>query len=320
MFRNSRKAADIAEQDGHLALFAAELQAFGVGGNLPDHLGRQIAVKGGVDIGPLLFFLAETQQGLDRVNQDQRDDRPCRIEQIVQLVKGQPAASGYRGRRSEPDRCADRGSRTGQQERQSAAEQQDQEKLHPRRPVGADQKLAEDHLLGGLRVDGDARLVLGQRCRDQIAQAGCAGADEDDLPLDRRAYLLCGHIARQQPPGRDRAFGCRLAEMHPQFASGRRRHLEIADPQVDDGSGRARCLAAAVAGLDQNRVRLLRYPQGFQRKRRHQLVLVEKHQRRSAQYPVGIADDAQRTQSGGRLLQLRQGLHRPPILFDLSVW
>ena len=106
--------------------------------------------------------------------------------------------------------------------------------------------------------------------------------------------------------------------MHPQFAGGGGWHFKIADPQVDDGAGRAGGLAAAVAGLDQYRVRLLRHPQGLDRERGQQLVLVEEYQRRSAQYAVGVTDNAQRTQSGGGLLQLRQGLHGSPILFNLS--
>ena len=81
----------------------------------------------------------------------------------MELVKGQPAAGGHRQRCDQPDRCPDHGTRSRQQERQPAAEQQDQEKLHARRPVGADQKFAEDHLFRRLRVDGDPGFIVGQR-------------------------------------------------------------------------------------------------------------------------------------------------------------
>ena len=65
------------------------------------------------------------------------------------------------------------------------AEERGGQQLGALRPVGPREEGAADDLVDDLGVDGDAGHADAHRGRDEIAEAECAGADEDDLARDR---------------------------------------------------------------------------------------------------------------------------------------
>ncbi len=128
---NAREAADIAHQHGHLALFAAKLEPGGIGGDLLDQLGREIAVERAVDIGSAAFLAVEHHHRLDDVDEHDGERRVSRVEQVIGARVRQPAQRRDRGDAERTDHRPARRAEPRQQQRQPAAEQQHEGELEP---------------------------------------------------------------------------------------------------------------------------------------------------------------------------------------------
>ena len=297
-FRNAREAADVAEHHRHFALLAAQLQIAGIGDNPPHHFGREIAVEGAVDE-CATAFLAQIGGDRDRcIDRDQAGARPQRVDEKSVAVERIPAAAKHRANREKAGKAAPGGTDHRQCQRQRKADDEQRDAFRPACPVGPHEKPAREDLLGGLRMDRNAERTVLDRRRDQIAQADCARADENDAPCKGRFELARRHRVLQQPPGRDRARRLRRRVVQPQLARMRRWYLELPHLDRDDIAAVSAGFAACVARLDDDRASLLRDAQRLERQAREKLRALLGDQRRATDDSIGIADRADEAGAG----------------------
>ena len=93
LFRYTRKAADIAEEHSHFALFPAQFQLPRVFGDAPHQFRREVAIKCVVYIRALLFLLIIDEDSAQHIDRNQPEDRPGWIDQELVAAKRDPAAA-----------------------------------------------------------------------------------------------------------------------------------------------------------------------------------------------------------------------------------
>ena len=300
LFRQPRETANVAEQHGHLTLFAAEFELPRIVDDPLDHVGRKIAVERAVDIGALPLLAIIGPYRLDRINRRQPEDDIGRIEQKPVAPERIPAAIAdaahqHRAKHRPAHRADQR-----QRQHQNESERQQQRPLQPHRPIGPHEKFAEHHLLDRLGMDHHAQFAVLHRRGNKVAKPRRPGTDQHDPP-----GKLALHFGRRQLPGEDlprghHALWVRGGVIHPQLAGMRRRDFELPGLERNDLALPA-IFAARIARFDRDRPGTLRRPQGVERQCGHQLIALKGNQRGLADDPVGIADQADEAAAARRI-------------------
>ena len=151
----AREAADVAEHDRHHPHLAAELELFGVRGQLFDVMRRHVAREGAADFALARLGAQIAEQARHQI--DEGDHRPGvdRVEQQMRVFEGDPraaerdrdrgAAEGGARQRADPRHTKISPAPTSERKQDFGAD----------RPIGPGQKVALQDLVDQLGVDLD---------------------------------------------------------------------------------------------------------------------------------------------------------------------
>ena len=137
-FRNGGEGADVAEQDGELAVLAAEHQRVGILHELLDHRRRQIVAEGVAYVAAFAFAEQQPDARRDAVGEQGGLRRQDRREQQVVIGEGEPADADARApaRRRRPRRWRRSRARAGRRARGGPGRSPRRSPARPPSPAG----------------------------------------------------------------------------------------------------------------------------------------------------------------------------------------
>ncbi len=175
-----------------------------------------------------------------------------------------------------------------QHHRDQGRQQHRDDDLEPVRPVGTADEILRQNLLDQLRMHRNAGHELSERRGAHFGKACSGGADQHDRSFDARPHLRLFCRIEHVLDG-DVALRPVAIIVEPCLAVVGERHLEVADPHVEQRRVAAVGLAARAGAAHDDPLLTLRYAQRLAGKPRINPLAVGEQHRDAADDPGSVA-------------------------------